>query len=145
MRGTGVAPLGFVEREVAGLLSCTEESQRAIRRTAFDEMVESDGVRPPYRLVSEWLEKAPQREFDLRRREAELLFRRIGITFAVYSEGGDPAKTSTTTRGNTGRTSAFRFSPPSVRCYQGDSLFADGALRCGGFTGTLWQCPPPTS
>ena len=55
-------------------------------------MTESDGVRPPYRLVSEWLAKAPQRELELRRREAELLFRRIGITFAVYSEGGDPER-----------------------------------------------------
>ena len=29
---------------------------------------------------------------ELRRREAELLFRRIGITFAVYTEGGDPER-----------------------------------------------------
>gem|GEM_PF-3444546 len=27
--------------------------------------------------------------FDLRRREADLMFRRLGITFAVYGEGGD--------------------------------------------------------
>jgi uncharacterized circularly permuted ATP-grasp superfamily protein len=58
----------------------------------FDEMRESDGVRPPYRLVHEWLAKAPASELELRRREAELLFRRIGITFAVYSEGGDPER-----------------------------------------------------
>jgi len=28
----------------------------------------------------------------LKRREAELLFRRIGITFAVYTAGGDPER-----------------------------------------------------
>ena len=58
----------------------------------FDEMREPDGVRVPYRFVHEWLGKAPQRELELRRREAELLFRRIGITFAVYTEGGDPER-----------------------------------------------------
>src|SRR5262245_9677363 len=60
--------------------------------SCFDEMVESDGVRPAYRLVHEWLGKAPRDELELRRREAELLFRRIGITFAVYTEGGDPER-----------------------------------------------------
>jgi uncharacterized circularly permuted ATP-grasp superfamily protein len=58
----------------------------------FDEMREPDGVRTPYRLVHEWLAKAPHEELELRRREAELLFRRIGITFAVYTEGGDPER-----------------------------------------------------
>jgi len=58
----------------------------------YDEMRESDGVRAPYRLVHEWLAKAPQAELELRRKEAELLFRRIGITFAVYTEGGDPER-----------------------------------------------------
>ena len=58
----------------------------------FDEMREPEGIRPPYRLVHDWLAKAPQSELLLRRREAELLFRRIGITFAVYTEGGDPER-----------------------------------------------------
>ena len=43
-------------------------------------------------MVHEWLGKAPRDELELRRREAELLFRRIGITFAVYTEGGDPER-----------------------------------------------------
>jgi uncharacterized circularly permuted ATP-grasp superfamily protein len=55
--------------------------------TAFDEMRGHDGgVRPAYSELSRWLEEVPADVLDYRRREAELLFRRIGITFAVYGE-----------------------------------------------------------
>jgi uncharacterized circularly permuted ATP-grasp superfamily protein len=54
---------------------------------AFDEMKGADGgVRPAYGELSRWLEEVPGDVLDYRRREAELLFRRIGITFAVYGE-----------------------------------------------------------
>ncbi len=54
---------------------------------AFDEMKGTDGgVRPAYGELSRWLEEVPADVLDYRRREAELLFRRIGITFAVYGE-----------------------------------------------------------
>src|ERR1700690_1118356 len=54
---------------------------------AFDEMKGHDGdVRPAYGELSRWLKKVPPDVLDYRRREAELLFRRIGITFAVYGE-----------------------------------------------------------
>ena len=54
---------------------------------AFDEMKGADGgVRPAYGELSRWLEEVPADVLDYRRREAELLFRRIGITFAVYGE-----------------------------------------------------------
>src|SRR6201986_4253313 len=54
---------------------------------AFDEMKEADGApRPPYGELSRWLGEIPADVLDYRRREAELLFRRIGITFAVYGE-----------------------------------------------------------
>ena len=54
---------------------------------AFDEMKGPDGgVRPPYGELSRWLDEVPADVLDYRRREAELLFRRIGITFAVYGE-----------------------------------------------------------
>ena len=59
---------------------------------AFDEMhglprggVAGD-VRPAYRRVAQWLTDAPADLLDARRRQAELFFRRIGITFAVYGE-----------------------------------------------------------
>src|ERR1700729_2145267 len=54
---------------------------------AFDEMKGHDGaVRPAYGELARWLEEVPPDVLDYRRREAELLFRRIGITFAVYGE-----------------------------------------------------------
>jgi uncharacterized circularly permuted ATP-grasp superfamily protein len=54
---------------------------------AFDEMSgHNGGVRPAYGELSHWLEEVPTEVLDYRRREAELLFRRIGITFAVYGE-----------------------------------------------------------
>jgi uncharacterized circularly permuted ATP-grasp superfamily protein len=54
---------------------------------AFDEMKGADdGVRPAYAELARWLEEVPADVIDHRRREAELLFRRIGITFAVYGE-----------------------------------------------------------
>jgi uncharacterized circularly permuted ATP-grasp superfamily protein len=55
--------------------------------TAFDEMKSTGGaVRPSYSQLSRWLREIPHDVLDYRRREAELLFRRIGITFAVYGE-----------------------------------------------------------
>lgn len=54
---------------------------------AFDEMTGTDGaVRPAYAELSRWLSEIPPDILDYRRREAEVLFRRIGITFAVYGE-----------------------------------------------------------
>jgi uncharacterized circularly permuted ATP-grasp superfamily protein len=55
--------------------------------TAFNEMTSTEGtVRPSYSQLSRWLGEVPPDVLDYRRREAELLFRRIGITFAVYGE-----------------------------------------------------------
>lgn len=54
---------------------------------AFDEMNEAGGdIRPAYAELSRWLSETPADTLDYRRKEAELLFRRIGITFAVYGE-----------------------------------------------------------
>src|SRR6266542_5392379 len=54
---------------------------------AFDEMTGVDGgIRPAYAVLSQWLGDVPPDLLEHRRREAELLFRRIGITFAVYGE-----------------------------------------------------------
>lgn len=55
--------------------------------SAFDEMKGTDGgVRPSYTELDRWLGEIPADVLDYRRKEAELLFRRIGITFAVYGE-----------------------------------------------------------
>jgi uncharacterized circularly permuted ATP-grasp superfamily protein len=59
----------------------------------FDEMAgESGAVREAYRAVDKWLAETDPVLLEQRRREAELLFMRIGITFAVYGEGGDPER-----------------------------------------------------
>ena len=59
---------------------------------AFDEMYAApDVVRDPYRKYAGWLAEQPGDAMQLRREEAELIFRRVGITFAVYGakdEGG---------------------------------------------------------
>ncbi len=52
---------------------------------AFDEMTLEDGaVRAGYEALKRWLDETPADTLALRRAEAELLFRRVGITFAVY-------------------------------------------------------------
>src|SRR5262249_39649757 len=54
---------------------------------AFDEMKGAEGtLRPAYNELFRWLSEVPSDVLDYRRREAEVLFRRIGITFAVYGE-----------------------------------------------------------
>jgi uncharacterized circularly permuted ATP-grasp superfamily protein len=54
---------------------------------AFDEMHGTGGeVRPAYAGLNAWLTATERSVIDYRRQEAELLFRRIGITFAVYGE-----------------------------------------------------------
>ncbi len=67
-------------------------SSPAATVTAFDEMGPAGATRPAYALIRRWLERADNATLALKRREAEALFRRLGITFAVYSEGGDPER-----------------------------------------------------
>ncbi|MDR3500206.1 MAG: circularly permuted type 2 ATP-grasp protein [Parvibaculum sp.] len=59
----------------------------------FDEMgLNGAEVRRAYQGLREWLDETPAEVLSLRREEAETFFRRIGITFAVYGEGGDPER-----------------------------------------------------
>ena len=53
---------------------------------AFDEMTMAEGVRPAYETLSTWLKGLPPDLLRTRSAEAEALFRRIGITFAVYGD-----------------------------------------------------------
>jgi len=62
------------------------------RGPAFDEMLDDGKVRPAYEGIAAWLERTGPDERRLKAKEAEVLFRRIGITFAVYTEGGDPER-----------------------------------------------------
>ncbi|MFZ5525478.1 MAG: circularly permuted type 2 ATP-grasp protein [Pseudomonadota bacterium] len=53
----------------------------------FDEMhVSSAQVRDHYRVYDRWLGRQPREMMQSRREEAETIFRRVGITFAVYGD-----------------------------------------------------------
>ena len=54
-------------------------------RSSFDEMqASSTQVREHYRGYEQWLAQQPGDVMRSRREEAEMIFRRVGITFAVY-------------------------------------------------------------
>jgi len=60
---------------------------------AFYEMLDRNGaVRECYAPVQHWVEQTGIGGLNRRLEEAEAIFRRIGITFAVYGEGGDPER-----------------------------------------------------
>ena len=53
-------------------------------KPTFDEMQAADGVRAHYSGFDRWLRAQPAAQMAARREEAEMIFRRVGITFAVY-------------------------------------------------------------
>jgi len=56
--------------------------------TTFNEMYAADGgVRLHYRQFQSWLSRQSDDLMRLKRAEADLVFRRVGITFAVYGDG----------------------------------------------------------
>jgi uncharacterized circularly permuted ATP-grasp superfamily protein len=79
--------------------------QRLERPLAFDEMVDTSGARPAaegcpsrsarahYRGFAQWLAQQPEHLLQTRRDEAELIFRRVGITFAVYGDSDGTERT----------------------------------------------------
>ncbi|MEO7057123.1 MAG: circularly permuted type 2 ATP-grasp protein, partial [Caldimonas sp.] len=59
---------------------------------AFDEMLTAGGVvREHYRDYDHWLKEQAPQVMRSRREEAEVIFRRVGITFAVYGAKDDDA------------------------------------------------------
>ena len=78
------------DRFLARVLLVPEGELRLERRQQFDEMRAADGkVRPHFGPIAEWLAETPAKRVAEKRREADLLFHRVGITFAVY---GDEAR-----------------------------------------------------
>ncbi|MEP3277149.1 MAG: circularly permuted type 2 ATP-grasp protein [Stappiaceae bacterium] len=54
----------------------------------FNEMLSANGnVRSPYSQLGEWLENQDKGFLGRKQREAEIMFKRLGITFAVYGAG----------------------------------------------------------
>ena len=53
----------------------------------FDEMLDASGkARPHYQAFHQWLKQQSDTLMGLKRAEADLIFRRVGITFAVYGD-----------------------------------------------------------
>ena len=72
------------------------------RKLPFDEMALDDLerdfknstlARPHYKRFSQWLSQQGDQYLSARREEADLMFRRVGITFAVYGESGGTERT----------------------------------------------------
>jgi uncharacterized circularly permuted ATP-grasp superfamily protein len=58
-----------------------------MRPIPYDEMYAADGsVRPHYRVFASWLAETPAEHVARKRAEADTLFHRVGITFAVHGE-----------------------------------------------------------
>jgi uncharacterized circularly permuted ATP-grasp superfamily protein len=58
-----------------------------VERRHYDEMRGADGeVRAHFRALADWLAETPAERVAEKRREADLLFHRVGITFAVYGD-----------------------------------------------------------
>ena len=56
-------------------------------RPMYDEMYAAPGqVRPHYQAYARWLAEQPDDVMASRREQAEMIFRRVGITFAVYGD-----------------------------------------------------------
>ena len=54
---------------------------------SYDEMISKDGaLSKAYAKYGKWLKSQPPEILEQRNRQADLLFRRMGITFAVYGE-----------------------------------------------------------
>jgi len=55
--------------------------------TCYNEMYTPDGnVRPHYEAISQWLQSTPPERVQQMRQAAQILFHRVGITFAVYGD-----------------------------------------------------------
>lgn len=54
--------------------------------SVYDEMHAADGVRMHYRAFADWLKQMTPERLKRKREEADTLFHRVGITFAVYGE-----------------------------------------------------------
>ena len=58
----------------------------------FDEMHAADGtIRTHYQPYSDWLGHTPRELIARKRKEADLAFHRVGITFNVYGADGGKA------------------------------------------------------
>jgi len=72
---------------VVGRMTTARKSEPPFRPLPIDEMNDSNGaIRSDCVPLKDWLDAIPPTQFEEKRKEAERLFQRLGITFAVYGE-----------------------------------------------------------
>ncbi len=99
----------------------------------FDEMHGTDGaVREPYMALDAWLREQPEAALALMAADAEAIFRRLGITFAVYGSAEATEKII--------RSTSF---PASSRPPSGAGSAAASSSACGRSTPSLYGHLPP--
>jgi uncharacterized circularly permuted ATP-grasp superfamily protein len=82
---TAEGTTAMTDASVAGATIASTATTSAATR--FDEMHDADGAaRPHYRAFEDWLRSVPDQAVQAKRREAEIAFHRVGITFSVYGE-----------------------------------------------------------
>jgi uncharacterized circularly permuted ATP-grasp superfamily protein len=85
----------------------------------FDEMNAGDAsVRAHYQSYQRWLARQPDPVMQARRAEAEMIFRRVGITFAVYGDKDD----GNSETGGTERLIPFDLIPRIIPAHEWDSM-----------------------
>ncbi len=70
--------------EMLRLLPMNGNLQFQVQSMGGMTQTQVQGVRDHYRTYADWLARQPQEVMRARRDEAEMIFRRVGITFAVY-------------------------------------------------------------
>src|SRR3954471_24068429 len=67
--------------------SQSQSQSQSSASATYNEMYDaSGGVRAHYKAFCDWLEETPPERIAQNRPAADLLFHRVGITFAVYGE-----------------------------------------------------------
>ncbi len=91
-------------------------------KAPFDEMhTPAREVRNHYRVYDRWLERQPPETMRSRRDEAEMIFRRVGITFAVYGAKDEDANSD---NGGTERLIPFDLIPRVIPGHEWETLEA---------------------
>ena len=88
-------------------------------RPSFDEMrADADTVREHYRDYDRWLAQQPGDVMLLRREEAEVIFRRVGITFAVYGAKDEDASSQNAQNSGSERLIPFDLIPRVIPAHE---------------------------
>ena len=88
-------------------------------RPSFDEMRADAGtVREHYRGYDRWLAQQPTDVMQSRREEAEVIFRRVGITFAVYGAKDEDANSQNAQNSGNERLIPFDLIPRVIPAHE---------------------------